>query len=84
MSKPAADTIIAISPAEFRKIPLFKSLSYETMEDVVFKSALLRIEEGSVVITPGQSNQRIRPHSGRHEHSLGRCRQRTRGDVRAR
>ena len=56
---PEPDTIISISPAEFRKIPLFKSLSYEEMEDILFKCALLRIEVGSVVITPGQPNQRL-------------------------
>jgi CRP-like cAMP-binding protein len=59
MSKPEADTINSISPAEFCKIPLFKSLSYEMMEDVLIKCALLRIEKASVVITPGQPNQRL-------------------------
>ena len=53
------DTIISISPAEFGKIPLFKSLSYETLEDLLFKCVLLRIDEGSVVIAPGQPNQRL-------------------------
>ena len=53
------DTIISISPAEFHKIPLFKSLNYEDLEDILFKCALLRIEEGSVVIAPGQPNQRL-------------------------
>ena len=34
------DTIISISPAEFNKIPLFKSLNYEDLEDILFKCAL--------------------------------------------
>ena len=55
------DTIISISPAEFNKIPLFKSLNYEDLEDILFKCALLRIDEGSVVIAPGAP--RARPRS---------------------
>lgn len=54
-----ADTIISLSPAEFNKIPLFKSLNYEELEDILFKCALLRIEAESVVIAPGQPNQRL-------------------------
>ena len=53
------DTIMALAPAEFTKIPLFKSLNYEDLEDILFKCALLRIDEGSVVIAPGQPNQRL-------------------------
>jgi CRP-like cAMP-binding protein len=50
---------MSISPAEFSKIALFKSLSYEDLEDVLFKCVLLRIEPGSVVIAPGQPNRRL-------------------------
>lgn len=53
------DTIISVSPVEFAKIPLFKSLRFAELEDIVFKCTLLRIGEGSVVITPGQPNQRM-------------------------
>ena len=54
-----ADTIISLSPAEFNKIPLFKSLNYEELEDLLFKCVLLRIESESIVIAPGQPNQRL-------------------------
>src|SRR5262245_50887192 len=59
MAKEPETTIMSISPAEFTKIALFKSLSYEDLEEVLFKCALLRIEPGSVVIARGQPNQRL-------------------------
>ncbi len=55
----ASDTIISISPVEFAKIPLFKSLHYGDLEHILFDCALLRIGAGAVVIAPGQPNQRL-------------------------
>ncbi len=54
-----SDTIITISPVEFARLPLFKSVSIFEVEDVLLKSTLLRLDAGKIVIAAGQSNQRM-------------------------
>ena len=80
-----ADTIISQSPAEFIKIPLFKSLNYEELEDLLFKCVLLRIESESKVIAP-RAAQSASLYFGarRNEYSPQLCEQGTRGDIIAR
>jgi len=59
MDENVPDTIIAVSPVEFAKLPLFKSTKYDELEDILFRCALLRIDKGSAVIAPGQPNRRL-------------------------
>ena len=54
-----SDTILTINPAEFNKLPLFKSVSIFDIEDILVKCPLLRIDEGRVIIAAGQANERM-------------------------
>jgi CRP-like cAMP-binding protein len=54
-----SDTILTINPAEFNKLPLFKSVSIFDVEDILVKCPLLRIDEGRVIIAAGQANERM-------------------------
>lgn len=54
-----SDTILTINPAEFNKLPLFKSVSVFDVEDILLKCPLLRVEEGRVIIAAGQPNERM-------------------------
>lgn len=54
-----SDTILNISPTEFSKLPLFRSVSIFDVEDILLQCPLLRIEEGRVIIAAGQPNERM-------------------------
>ena len=54
-----SDTILTINPAEFNRLPLFKSVSVFDVEDILLKCPLLRIDEGRVIIAAGQPNERM-------------------------
>ena len=54
-----SDTILAINPSEFNRIPLFRSVSIFDVEDVLLKCPLVRVDEGRVIIAAGQPNERL-------------------------
>jgi CRP-like cAMP-binding protein len=54
-----SDTILTINPAEFKRLPLFRSVSIFDVEDVLTKCPLLRVDEGRVILAAGQPNERM-------------------------
>ena len=53
------DTLISIHPAEFKRLPLFRSVSIHDVEDILLRCPVLRVEKGRVIIAAGQSNERM-------------------------
>ena len=53
------DNNLTINHAEFKRIPLFRSVSIVDVEDVLRECPLLQIEPGRVVIAAGQPYERI-------------------------
>ena len=53
------DTLMSIHPAEFQRLPLFRSVSIFDVEDILLRCPLLRVEKGRVIIAAGQSNERM-------------------------
>lgn len=54
-----SDTILTISPLEFSRLSVFKSVSMVDVEPILLKCPLLRVEEGTVVISAGQPSERM-------------------------
>ena len=53
------DTILTISPLEFSRLSVFKSVSMVDVEPILLNCPLLRIEQGTVIISAGQPLERI-------------------------
>ena len=52
-------TLMSIHPAEFQRLPLFRSVNIFDVEDILLRCPLLRVEKGRVIIAAGQSNERM-------------------------
>ena len=54
-----SDTILTISPLEFSRLSVFKSVSMMDVEPILLNCPLLRVEEGTVIISAGQPLERM-------------------------
>ena len=54
-----SDTILTISPLEFSRLAIFKSVSMVDVEAVLLNCPLLRVESGTVIISAGQPLERM-------------------------